>query len=186
MVAQVSHVPHLTAATLMNLADAGAVEHQALLRLAAGGFRDMTRISAGRASIWPDICVANGPAIVQSLEALIDELAAVRDLVDRGDRDGLLELLSRARSARLNLPTGFGPADELVELTIPVPDRPGEIANIATLAAELDVNLVDHSLSHSGEGRQGVMAVVVDEQRSERFLGGLMARGYRPSVRPLQ
>ena len=47
LVAVVSHVPHLTAATLMTLADQRAEEHAALLRLAAGGFRDMTRIAAG-------------------------------------------------------------------------------------------------------------------------------------------
>ena len=48
LVAMVSHVPHLTAATLMNLAADTALEHATLLRLAAGGFRDMTRIAAGR------------------------------------------------------------------------------------------------------------------------------------------
>ncbi|MGF1599286.1 MAG: prephenate dehydrogenase/arogenate dehydrogenase family protein [Acidimicrobiales bacterium] len=186
LVAQVSHVPHLTAATLMNLADASSIEHHALLRLAAGGFRDMTRISAGRPSIWPDICVANGPAITAGLDRLIRALGRVRDLVADGDRDGILRLLTEARAARVNLPTGFGPADDLVELAVAIPDRPGEIAAIATLAAELDVNIFDLEISHSGEGRQGVMMLVVDEARSERFVGGLMARGYRPSVRSLE
>jgi prephenate dehydrogenase len=185
LVAQVSHVPHLTAATLMNLADDSSVEHRALLRLAAGGFRDMTRISAGRPAIWPDICVANGAAIVDGLDQLIAALSTVRGLVAEGDRDGILDLLSRARSARVNLPVGFGPADDLVEVAITIPDRPGEIAAIANLAAELDVNIFDLEISHSGEGREGVMLVVVDEARSERLVGGLMARGYRPSVRPL-
>ena len=186
LVAQVSHVPHLTAATLMNLADTTSVEHRALLRLAAGGFRDMTRISAGRPSIWPDICLANSTAIVEGLDELIRALGSVRSLVSDGDRDGILEHLTRARAARVNLPVGFGPADALVELAIAIPDRPGEIAAIANLAAELDVNIFDLEISHSGEGRQGVMIVVVDETRSERFVGGLMARGYRPTVRSLE
>jgi prephenate dehydrogenase len=185
LVAQVSHVPHLTAATLMNLADTTSIEHRALLRLAAGGFRDMTRISAGRPSIWPDICLGNSAAIVDGLAELIGALDEVRTLVADGDRDGILDLLTRARSARVNLPVGFGPADNLVELAIAIPDRPGEIAAIATLAAELDVNIFDLEISHSGEGREGVMMVVVDEAQSERFVGGLMARGYRPSVRSL-
>ena len=51
--------PHLTAATLMALAADGADEHATLLRLAAGGFRDMTRIAAGHPGIWPDICAEN-------------------------------------------------------------------------------------------------------------------------------
>jgi prephenate dehydrogenase len=185
MVAQVSHVPHLTAASLMNLADASSVEHRALLRLAAGGFRDMTRVSAGRSSIWPDICLANSKAIIHGLDRLIDALGEVRGLIAGQDRDGLLNLLSRARAARINLPVGFGPADNLVEVAVAIPDRPGEIAAIATLAAELDVNIFDLEISHSGEGRQGVMMLVVDEIRSERLMGGLMARGYRPSVRSL-
>jgi len=185
MVALVSHVPHLAAATLMNMADEASVEHRSLLRLAAGGFRDMTRISAGRPSIWPDICAANSHAIVKGLDGLIRELSVIRDLVTNQDRNGVLRVLNQARSARINLPIGFGPADNLVELAVPIPDRPGEIAAIATLAAELDVNIFDLEISHSGEGRQGIMVLVVDEARSERFMGGLMARGYRPTVRTL-
>jgi prephenate dehydrogenase len=185
LVAHVSHVPHLTAATLMNLADVASIEHRALLRLAAGGFRDMTRISAGRPSIWPDICADNSNAIIEGLDDLIGALTSVRQLVAEEDRDGIMELLSKARSARINLPVGFGPADNLVELAVPIPDRPGEIAAIATLAAELDVNIFDLEISHSGEGRQGIMLLVVDEARSERFMGGLMARSYRPTVRTL-
>ncbi|MCP4221989.1 MAG: prephenate dehydrogenase/arogenate dehydrogenase family protein [Actinomycetia bacterium] len=185
LVAHVSHVPHLTAAALMNLADVASIEHRALLRLAAGGFRDMTRISAGRPSIWPDICVANGPAIVEGLDDLIGALNSVRRLVVEQDRAGIMDLLTAARSARINLPVGFGPADDLVELAVPIPDRPGEIAAIATLAAELDVNIFDLEISHSGEGRQGIMLIVVDEARSERFMGGLMARSYRPTVRTI-
>ncbi|MEM9134082.1 MAG: prephenate dehydrogenase/arogenate dehydrogenase family protein [Actinomycetota bacterium] len=185
IVALVSHVPHLTAATLMNVADGASVEHRALLRLAAGGFRDMTRISAGRPSIWPDICLANRTAIVAGLDQLIASLESARNLVAKQDRDGIYDLLSSARSARVNLPVGFGPAEEMVEIAVPIPDRPGEIAAIATLAAELDVNIFDLEISHSGEGRQGIMLLVVDEARSERFMGGLMARSYRPTARSL-
>ena len=64
LVAVVSHVPHLVAATLMNAASAGAEQDGTLLRLAAGGFRDMTRVAAGHPGIWPDICAENAPAIV--------------------------------------------------------------------------------------------------------------------------
>ena len=78
LVAVVSHVPHLTAATLMDLAAGLGEEHAALLQLAAGGFRDMTRIAAGQPSIWPDICEENADAIVETLDLLIDSLGAMR------------------------------------------------------------------------------------------------------------
>jgi len=181
MVAQVSHVPHLTAASLMILADDMSIEHRALFRLAAGGFRDMTRISAGRPSIWPDICVANKTAIVKGLDGLISQLGVIRERVDLEDREGMLELLTRARAARVNLPTGFGPADLMTEVAVPMPDRPGEIATIATLASELDVNIFDLEITHSGEGRRGVMMMVVAREQCERLMGGLIARGYRPT-----
>ncbi|MEM9651156.1 MAG: prephenate dehydrogenase/arogenate dehydrogenase family protein, partial [Actinomycetota bacterium] len=185
LVAQVSHVPHLTSAALMNLADSTSVEHRALLRLAAGGFRDMTRISGGRPTIWPDICVANRDAIVIGLDRLIGALTTTRNLVAERDKMGLYQLLDQARTARLNLPVGYGQVDKVSELAVPVPDRPGEIAAIATLAAELDVNILDLEISHSGEGRQGVMTLIVDAAKAERLLGGLMARSYRPTLREL-
>ncbi len=185
LVAQVSHVPHLTAAALMTLANETSVEHRALLRLAAGGFRDMTRISAGRPSIWPDICVANREAIVDGLDGLIEKLADLRGKVSGGDRAGLLELLTTARQARINLPTGFRVSDEVAEVAVPIPDRPGEIAAIATLAAELDVNILDLDITHSGEGERGVMLLMVDRTLGERLIGGLMVRGYQPTLRML-
>ena len=81
VVAVVSHVPHLTAATLMGLASDRAEEHAALLRLAAGGFRDMTRIASGQPDIWLDICAENRPAIVAALDGLIEGLQEMRDVV---------------------------------------------------------------------------------------------------------
>ena len=185
LVAQVSHVPHLTAAALMCLADDTSVEHRALLRLAAGGFRDMTRISSGRPSIWPDICVANREAIVGGIDGLIQTLSGIRQQVLDEDRAGLLDMLTRARQARINLPTGYRVAERVAEVAVPIPDRPGEIAAIATLASELDVNILDLDISHSGEGRRGVMLLMVDADLAERLVGGLMARSYHPTTRSL-
>ena len=81
MVAVVSHVPHLTAASLMGVAADRAEEHAALLRLAAGGFRDMTRVASGHPDIWLDICAENRPAILSALDALLDRLGEMREIV---------------------------------------------------------------------------------------------------------
>jgi prephenate dehydrogenase len=169
----------------MRLADERADEHRALLRLAAGGFRDMTRIAAGHPGIWPDICAENAPAILETLDRLIVGLQDMRTVVADEDRAGLLAALEHAREARVNLPgRGELPA-EMSEVRIPVPDRPGVIAEVATLAAELDVNLFDVEVAHSTEGDRGVLIVLVATALVERFSGGLLARGYRPSSRTL-
>ncbi len=185
LVALVSHVPHLTAATLMGLADSRSEEHYAVLRLAAGGFRDMTRVAAGHPGIWPDICSENSHAIAEVLDDLIEALGVVRREVSESDRAGLLARLERARAARVSLPTGAPMPSELAEVRVPIPDRHGEIAAIATLATELDVNIYDLEIAHSAEGDRGVVLLIVENGLVERLKGGLMAQGYRPTSGPL-
>jgi prephenate dehydrogenase len=185
LVAMVSHVPHLTAATLMNLADHAAEEHAALLRLAAGGFRDMTRIAAGQPDIWPDVCVANAPAIVAALDTLLADLSAMRGRVAAADRDGLLAVLENAAAARRSLPARAVRPERLAELRVPVPDRPGVLAEITTLAGDLAVNIDDLELAHSAEGDRGVLVLVVDGDAAERLHDALTGRGYRSTFRHL-
>lgn len=185
VVAVVSHVPHLTAATLMTLASDRAEEHAALLRLAAGGFRDMTRIASGQPDIWLDICVENRPAIVSALDGLIDRLGGIRDAVDREDREGLHRTLADARDARTNLPGRVAHPESLAEVRIPIPDRPGAAAEVFTLAADLGVNIASFEVVHSAEGDRGVAVVLVDGSASDLFRGGLLARGFKPAVTPL-
>ena len=185
LVAVVSHVPHLTAAALMRLADERSEEHRALLRLAAGGFRDMTRIASGHPGIWPDICSDNRTAIVDVLDELTAALQHLRDVVAVDDRKELLASLEQARAARVNLPARFRTAADLSEVRIPVPDRPGVVADVAILAADLDVNIVDLEIAHSTEGPQGVLVLLIESAAADLLRGGLIARGYRPAVSPI-
>lgn len=186
LVAVVSHVPHLTAATLMTLAAEGAEEHRALLRLAAGGFRDMTRIASGHPGIWPDICVENRDAIVAALEELEAMVHKIRDVVAAGDRASLLDVLERARAARRNLPARVASMAEMVEVRVPVPDRAGVIAEVTTLASELGVSIADFEIAHSAEGDRGVLLMLVPRDAVDRFTGGLIARGYKSSFSTLE
>jgi prephenate dehydrogenase len=186
LVAVVSHVPHVTAGTLMRVADSHSKEHRALLRLAAGGFRDMTRIAAGHPGIWPDILVDNGAAITGVLDEVIASLVETRDLIAGGNRPALLERLAEARVARVNLPTGVPKDIELAVVRVPVLDRPGELASITRLATDIDVNIYDLEIAHSSEGARGVVIMVVPAATGERLVGALMAHDYRPSLRPLE
>lgn len=185
MVAMVSHVPHLTAAALMNLAADSALEHATLLRLAAGGFRDMTRIAAGESAIWPDVCAENRDGIVEVLDRLLSALREVRNIVATGDRAALVDTLERARHARVNLPTGVPSAGSAVEVRIPVPDRPGVLAEVTTLLGEMGVNIYDLEIAHSVEGDRGVLVVVVEGAVVAAVRRALQQRDYRCSIRPL-
>jgi prephenate dehydrogenase len=185
LVAVVSHLPHLTAAALMQLAASGAEEHAAMLRLAAGGFRDMTRVASGHPGIWPDICAENREAIVASIDRLQGALTQMRFLVDSGDRDGLLQWLEGARRARINLPVRAPRPEELAEIRVPVPDRPGVLAEVTTLVGELGVNMFDFETVHSSAGDRGVLLFLVEAGSADLVRGALLARGYKPSAHPL-
>ena len=179
LVAVVSHVPHLVAATLMNAASAGAEQDGALLRLAAGGFRDMTRVAAGHPGIWPDICAENAVPIVEALDALVTDLRAMRDRVATRDRDALLGSLQRASAARRNLPARVVRPEHLAELRIRVPDRPGVLAEITSLAADAGIGIYDIEIAHSAEGIGGVLILVVDGADADTLTAAVEVQGYR-------
>lgn len=185
LVATTSHVPHLMAAALMVLADEGAEEHAAMLRLAAGGFRDMTRVASGHPGIWPDIWSRNRSAIVGALDRLGKALTGLRDAVEAGDADLVLDVLTRAREARRSLPDAAVRPAELAELRVPIPDRPGVLAEVTTVLGERNVNISDLEIAHSLEGPGGVLVMIVAAADAERAAQALAGRGYRLSSRGL-
>jgi prephenate dehydrogenase len=178
LVSFVSHVPQLAASTLMDVASTHEEQHRALLRLAAGGFRDMTRIAASHPAIWLDILTSNRDAVLGALDAYLAGLQNARDIVAAGDRDALKALLDRARAARRNLPVGISMATKLVELRVVVPDRPGQLAEVTTLAGRLGVNVVDLEIAHSKEGGEGVLVLIVAADDSAAMEAGLHDIGY--------
>lgn len=186
LVAIISHVPHLAAGSLMRIADNHSQEHRSLLRLAAGGFRDMTRIAGGNTNIWPDICIDNADAILSVIDEVIGSLKETKSLISKQNKIALLEKLEQARTARINLPTGVPEDIDLAIVRVPILDQPGELASLTRLATEIDVNIYDIEIAHSTEGQKGVVIMVIALEKSERLMGGLMANGYRPSVRAME
>lgn len=185
LVATVSHVPHLTAASLMALAAGRAQSDRALLRLAAGGFRDMTRIAAGEPTMWLDICQDNREAILDVMGELIDSLERMRGIVERGETNQLEQVLRAAQAARISLPTGAPPAEELAELRVSIPDQPGQFAAVALRATELEINLYDVEVAHSPEERGGHLILIVDAARADDLAAALRGQDRVVSVHEL-
>jgi prephenate dehydrogenase len=75
--------------------------------------------------------------------------------------------------------------EDMVEIRVPVPDRPGVLAEVTTLLGELSVNIYDLEIAHSAEGERGVIVLAVDAVDADLARGALLARRYRPAVRPL-
>ncbi len=99
VLAATSHLPHLLAFALVDALATG--EHgEEIFSFAAGGFRDFTRIASSDPVMWRDICLANRRAVLSSLHAFREDLAALAEAIEGGDGERLLEIFSRAKAAR--------------------------------------------------------------------------------------
>lgn len=162
LVAVISHLPQLAATTLMNLAaDRAREEHAGLLLLAAGGFRDATRVAASDPNLWLDICEQNRDAIVAVLDEYRERIGALRSVVAVGDRGSLEQVLADARAARRSLPGKETVTGALVELHIAIPDRPGVLAEVTTTVGAVGVNIEDLGIDHAPEGGRGQLRLAI-------------------------
>lgn len=180
LVAVISHLPQLAASTLMNLAaERARDEHAGLLLLAAGGFRDATRVAASNPDLWLDICAQNRDAIVAVLADYEQRVRALREVLQDGDEPGLRALLADARDARRTLPGKETATGELVELSLPIPDRPGVLAEVTTTVGAAGVNIEDFGIEHSPEGGRGRLRMaVLGAANAAAARAALEARGY--------
>ncbi len=162
LVAVVSHLPQLAATTLMNLAaERARDDHAGLLLLAAGGFRDATRVAASNPDMWLDICAENRDAIVAVLDDYRERIGTLRSILALSDESGLRQLLSDARAARRSLPGKETVTGALVELELPIPDRPGVLAEVTTTVGSVGVNIEDLSIEHDPEGGRGRLRLFI-------------------------
>jgi prephenate dehydrogenase len=179
LVARLSHLPQLTASALVDVALA-AGDREALLGLAGGGFRDVTRIAASNPDLWVAIIRSNHQAVLESLAGLGHRLEAVSSMIARQHWDELRSWLDRSRRARLDVFAKPDFGGEPVGLTLMVPDRPGVLAEVTTAAGRLGANIEDLRIVHSTEGGQGRLELVVSgPAKAESLVGALMSLGYR-------
>jgi prephenate dehydrogenase len=179
LVAIASHVPHLLAGALMNEAAKAAEQDAVLLQLAAGGFRDMTRVAAGDPSIWPDVLVENREAIASTLIALEKRLENLRIALGEQRRDILEESLESASNARRRLPGRALSSDDLSYVRVSVSDQPGVLASVTRAASERLVNIYDIEIAHGIEGAGGTLLLAVDASQSDAFCDSLSVLGFQ-------
>lgn len=186
-VAIISHVPHVAAAALVELASSRAEEAGAdLLRLAAGGFKDMTRIAAGSPELWAGICLDNAAAVIAGIDGLGTVLGEFREAVASGDAEAVREWLTRAADVRRALPAQWVPATaRLRELTVPVSDRPGVVGIVTTAVSRAGCNIEDIEIDHRSENTAMLRMVLTDEGDADALVAELAARGFEPVLRPL-
>lgn len=158
MVAAVSHLPHLVASTLVKTAAKIDAEYPLTLMLAAGGFKDTTRIASGNADLWTDICFSNKTELLKMVTIFKQQLTSFGDKLTAGLNEEFAADLQSAKNVRDEIPAklkGYWPF--LEEIIVTIPDKPGMIGQVAAILGSQSINIDDIEILHVREGEGGTL-----------------------------
>lgn len=179
MVAAVSHLPHIVAAAMVNAVGNIQAEKAQTMLLAAGGFRDTTRIASSHPIMWRDVCLTNKDMILKALQEFQRVLNEFEAELTGCEGDKLEKQFQRARELRNTIPEkvkGYLPL--LHEIVVTVPDKPGMIAEVASILGEKGININDIEILHVREGEGGTIRLGFStEINQEEAIAALREKG---------
>ena len=167
-VAAISHLPQSLAVQLV----AHAADDPVRLELAAGSFRDLTRVALSDERMWVELLEANGTVVADHLRTLGSRLNEFADVVGGGDRETVAAVLRDARTVRRTM------APPVVAIRIILEDRPGELARVGAALNETRVDVRDLQLRHGRHGGGGVLTISVRPGEAEPLRDALRDQGF--------
>lgn len=171
----VSHLPHIVAASLVNQANEANEQEDLVKRLAAGGFRDMTRIASSNPEMWRDILLHNKEVLIKLIDQWNDEMTYVKDLLITENSPKIYDYFSKAKTARDQLPlTEKGAIHSFYNLFVDIPDYPGVISQITGYLAMEKISITNIRIMEAREGIHGVLVISfqskADRQRADECI----------------
>lgn len=178
--AAISHLPHVVAASLVNLIKASDSSDGIMKLIAAGGFKDITRIASSSPVMWQQICLTNGENISSLLGSYIDSLNRIKTEIDHAGGDSLYHFFDEARSYRDSfIDASSGPIKKSYSINIEIADEPGALAAIATILALHQISIKNIGIVHNREQEDGVLRVeFYHEESIEQASEILRSKGY--------
>lgn len=165
--AAISHLPHVVAASLVNLIESSDSEDGIMRMVAAGGFKDITRIASSSSVMWQQICLTNRENISSLLSRYIQALTDFKSAIDGQDADTLYQLFSSARIYRDSFANASsGPIKRSFSINVDIADRAGALAHIVTLLADRELSIKNIAISHNRESEDGVLRVEFYQESS--------------------
>jgi prephenate dehydrogenase len=162
----------------MGVAATEEADEPEILVLAAGGFRDLTRLAASDPGLWSQILLANRVEIGRAIDLFVARLHALRDRILEGRGGEVERTFQDAKAARLRLATKPQVRAGVAVLQVQIPDEPGALARIT--ATLVGVNIEDLQIVHSPEGGRGRVHVTVAAGSAADALSMLSGQGYDP------
>jgi len=178
----VSHLPHIVAATLVNLVHDEDTAQETMRRIAAGGFKDITRIASSSPEMWEQICSTNAPNILRLLDAYIASLEKVREQLKNRDHAALHKLFEDSRDYRSSFSDlSSGPIKKVYRLYCDMLDEAGGIAILSTILASGGITLKNIGIVNNREFDDAVLLVEFYDEASCTKAADLLRR-YRYTV----
>ncbi|MGI6057177.1 MAG: prephenate dehydrogenase/arogenate dehydrogenase family protein [Bilifractor sp.] len=167
IVAGVSHLEHIVASSLVNTVKSIDTPDEKMKLVAAGGFRDITRIASSSPVMWQQICLANRDDILSVLDRYMEFLSDFRSMIDSGDTDGLYRTFSSSKDYRDSIDDikrGSVPRQYL--LYVDIYDEPGGIATVTTLLAMNQISIKNIGIIHNREFEDGVLRIEFYDEKA--------------------
>ncbi|GIQ67568.1 prephenate dehydrogenase [Xylanibacillus composti] len=180
IVGAVSHLPHVIAVALVNQVADYNEENDLYERLAAGGFRDITRIASSDPIIWRDILLNNRSVVLRLLEDWKERMDGFIDMLNKEDGAGIESEFMKAGSFRNALPERRkGVIHSTFDVYVDVPDHPGVVGEIAGQLGSRQINLSNIQIMESRLDVPGVMRLSFrEEEQLDRAVEVLKELGY--------
>ena len=166
----ISHLPHIIASSLVNFVKDNDTGTELMKNLAAGGFKDITRIASSSPTMWQHICLTNRENISGILGKYIESLQDFKALIDSSDGQSLYRNFDSSRNYRNAIPSASaGPIKKAYAVYCDIIDEAGGIAAIATILASNGLNIKNIGIVNNREFEEGVLRIeFYDEASSKR------------------
>ncbi len=177
--AGISHLPHIIAAGLVNFVQRKDDADETMKRIAAGGFKDITRIASSSPEMWENILLSNREAVLSLLSDYTGILSEIREKIEAADGDAIREFFRTAKDYRDSLTVRGKNRSMIFELFCDLDDKEGQIALTTTILAISHINLKNIGILHNREYEQGVLHIeFYDAASLERAAELLKSYGY--------
>lgn len=159
--ANISHLPHIIASSLVHLVRENDGDNRHLHALAAGGFKDITRIASSNADIWASICLSNKPQIQKVFDSYMSILNKFSLILEKGSETELYSFFNTARIYRDTFSEGASSdLSKRYALNVDAKDEPGIIAAIASLLSIHNINIKNIGIVSDREFDAGVLKII--------------------------
>jgi len=169
IVASISHVPHIIASALCNNVKKLDSDREYMHTLAAGGFKDITRIASSSADMWESICFENRDEILGALSSLEDVIGELKKFLTTDNNKAVHSYFNDAHTYRDSF-SNITPGSfvKRYEITVDVLDRPGSIAIITVLLSSNNINIANMSIVNNRERENGVLNISFDSEEQRQ------------------